>query len=62
MDFLVIYIGIGALVSLAFSEIDKWEVIGEEKDQLTNVERCIYIILWPVMLISCLYYLGKYLK
>ena len=31
MDFLVIYTGIGAILSLAFSEIDKWDVIVKKK-------------------------------
>jgi len=61
MVFLIMYLGIGVLISMALSEIDKWEVIGEEKDQITNVERCIHIILWPVILTVFLNSLRKYL-
>ena len=49
MAYVLIYVVVGFLVSLGMSEIDKIE---PEKDKITNTERIIFIILWPIILIE----------
>ena len=60
MEYIIGYLSLGVLISMALSEIDKWQVAGEEMDTITNLDRIIHIFLWPVMLVVFIYCLRKY--
>ena len=49
MDYVLYYVVVGFLVSLGMSEIDKIE---PEEDKITNTERIIFIVLWPIIVVG----------
>ena len=49
MDYVLFYGVVGFLVSLGMSEIDKIE---PEEDKITNTERIIFIVLWPIIVVG----------
>ena len=49
MDFIVIYMVIGVVYSMAIAYVDQLEVEGHPSDTMTNMERIVSILLWPVL-------------
>ena len=50
MEYFVIYLVFGLVVSILISEIDKIKMVGEDFDTLDNADRVLYIIIWPLMI------------
>lgn len=49
MDYLIIYMVIGVVYSMAITYFDQMEVEGHPSDTMNNMERIVSILLWPVM-------------
>ena len=49
MEYLIIYLILGLIVSIIISEIDKIKVDDGDCDTLDNVDRILYVIIWPLM-------------
>ena len=54
MDFLIVYLVIGVFISMALSEVDKWEIDGLGDEIITNRDRIIFILVWPIVLFGFL--------
>jgi len=50
MEYFIIYLVIGLVVSFAISEVDKTKVDDEDINSLNNIDRILYIIIWPLMI------------
>lgn len=59
MDYMIAYFVIGSFISLMLSEFNKVEIEGEFNEELTNLDRFVYIIIWPYMLLLIIYYFTK---
>lgn len=59
MDYMIAYFVIGTFVSMMLSEFNKAEIEGEINEEFTNMDRFVYIIIWPYMLLLIIYYFTK---
>lgn len=59
MQILSIYLLIGALLTMAACEINKIPSVDSDEIIITNSDRVIYILLWPLILIYIIYKLKK---
>jgi hypothetical protein len=50
MEYLITYFILGLIVSIGISEIDKIKVEGSEAEILNNMDRLLYIVIWPLMI------------
>ncbi|SMP03667.1 hypothetical protein SAMN06265375_101445 [Muriicola jejuensis] len=50
MEYLVFYLVSGLFVSIVISEIYKIKLDEEDKAILSNIDRVLYIIIWPLMI------------
>ena len=49
MEYILIYLVIGLVVSIVISQIDKIQMDDGDCDTLSNADRILYVIIWPVM-------------
>jgi hypothetical protein len=59
MEYFIGYFVIGLVVSIILSEIDKLEIVGEDRNVLENADRFIFIVLWPIMILNILITMTK---
>lgn len=59
MDYMTAYFAIGTFISTMLSELDKAEIEGEINEEFTNIDRFVYIIIWPYLLLLIIYYFIK---
>ena len=59
MQILSIYLLIGALLTMASCERNKIPSVDSDEIIITNSDRVIYILLWPLILIYIIYKLKK---
>ena len=55
MEYFIIYLVLGIVVSIVLTEIDKIIPEDEEEKKLNNTDRLLYIVIWPIMI----YLIGK---
>lgn len=59
MQILPIYLFIGLILTMVVDEINNTPPFEEDDVELTDSDKVIYILLWPVILMYILYHLKK---
>ena len=59
MQIFSIYLLIGLVLTIATSEMNKIPSYGSDDIIITNSDRLVYILLWPVIIIYVIYKLKK---
>jgi hypothetical protein len=59
MDLISLYLLIGLVLTIAVSEMNKIPSYDSDDISITNSDRLVYILLWPVIIIYVIYKLKK---